>query len=665
MTQTLLIELFTEELPPKALPKLARAFADTIVGELKARHLLADAEPAFEVFASPRRLGVAVQRVLAQAPEREVEEKIISVAVAFDAEGKPAMPLLKSLEKKGLDASVIASLERKPDGKAEALYLRQRVQGDALASVIDAILAETVRKLPAPKLMRWGANEVQFVRPVHGLIVLHGARVVPASVLNLQAGRVSGGHRFLSQGAVEIASADAYADTLATQGKVIASFDARRTAIKTKLDAMAARHGATYAGGDALIDEVTGLVEWPVVLEGEFEAEFLQVPQECLILTMQQNQKYFPLLDAAGKLMNRYLIVSNLETADPRFIVHGNARVLRARLGDAKFFYEQDQKHRLDSRLGRMANVVYHNKIGSQLERITRLETIAAQIATLLGEDAALATRAAHLAKADLVSDMVGEFPELQGIMGTYYARLDGEHEAVAAAIEGHYHPRFAGDTLPQGPVAQAVSLADKLETLVGIWGIGLIPTGDKDPYALRRAALGVLRMLVEAKLPLDLRVLLAHTAASFPAGVVAEGTVDGVFGFMLDRLRNLLAAEYPAADIEAVLADAPSTFNELGARLAAVAEFKQLPEATALAAANKRIRNILKKNVPEGTTLPAIDAAKLVEAAERDLHGALQSVAGPVESSVCSTRLHGCAQAAGQPQGPGRRLLRQRDGDG
>jgi glycyl-tRNA synthetase beta chain len=636
MNQTLLIELFTEELPPKALPKLAAAFAQTIVAELKARHLVG-LEPAFDVFASPRRLGVAVQGVLAQAPERDTEEKIMSVAVAFDAEGKPAMPLLKKLESKGLDASAIPTLERRPDGKSDALFLKQRVSGDKLLPAMDRILQEAVRKLPAPKLMRWGSNDVQFVRPVHGLVVLHGAEVVQGSVLGLTAGRTTGGHRFLSSGKVEIAHADQYAATLKEQGKVIAGFEARRATIVAELNAKAAAHGATIAGGDALIDEVTGLVEWPVVLEGSFDAEFLKVPQECLILTMQQNQKYFPLLDAQGKLTNRYLIVSNLASKDPGQIVHGNGRVLRARLSDAKFFYEQDQKHRLDSRLGRMANVVYHNKIGSQLERITRLESVAAQIAELLGMDAALAARAAHLAKADLVTDMVGEFPELQGIMGTYYARLDGEHETVAEAIEGHYHPRFAGDTLPQGPIVQSVALADKLETLVGIWGIGLIPTGDRDPFALRRAALGVLRMLVEGQLKLDLRDLLARTAASFPAGVVADGTVDGVFGFMLERLKNLLAAAHPAADIDAVLADAPSQFDEIGRKLAAVAEFKALPEAAALAAANKRIRNILKKNVAEGQALPAINADLLVEAAERDLRGALNSLQAPVDAAFKS----------------------------
>lgn len=636
MHPTLLIELFTEELPPKALPKLAASFANTIVAELSQRHLI-NGTPRFQTFASPRRLGVAIEGVASQASAREVEEKVMSVAVAFDAAGQPSMALQKKLEKMGLGLDAVARLERKPDGKAEALYLSQSVAGEALAGVLEGILLEALKKLPAPKLMRWGAREVQFVRPVHGLLALHGSEVVPASVLGLQSGRHTGGHRFLSQGPVEIAHADEYAATLEANGKVVASFEARRAAIKAKLDEMAAALGCSYAGGDALIDEVTALVEWPVVLQGSFEADFLKVPQECLILTMQQNQKYFPLLDAQGKLVNHYLIVSNLETADPSHIIHGNARVLRARLSDAKFFYEQDQKQRLDSRVARLANVVYHNKIGSQLERVTRLESISGAIAGLLGADSALAARAGFLAKADLMSDMVGEFPELQGIMGTYYARLDGEHEAVAEAIEGHYHPRFAGDSLPEGPIAQAVSLADKLETLVGIWGIGLIPTGDKDPFALRRAALGVLRMLVEARLPLDLKALLAQSAAAFPAGVIAEGTVDGVFGFMLERLKNLLAAEFPAADIEAVLADAPSRFDELNLKLAAVAEFKAMPEATALAAANKRIRNILKKNVAEGSSLPVVSAALLQEAAERELHGALSQLQAPVQAALAA----------------------------
>ncbi|MGQ5522232.1 glycine--tRNA ligase subunit beta [Chitinimonas sp. PSY-7] len=635
MSQTLLIEMFTEELPPKALPRLAASFADTIGSELK-KLGFATAEAAVVNYASPRRLAVTIANVAAMQPDRLVEKKGPAVAAGYK-DGQPSPALLGFARSVGLGADELNKLEKASDGKQDVFIYRAEKKGEPLSAHLAGIVAEALKKLPAPKLMRWGNRDSQFIRPVHGLVMLHGSDIVAGEVLGFQSSRVTGGHRFLSQGPVEIANADAYADTLREKGKVVASFEARRATIKQKLDEMAAKRGCSYAGGDALIDEVTALVEWPVALEGSFEEDFLKVPQECLILTMQQNQKYFPLLDAQGKLTHRYLIISNLETADPSHIIHGNGRVLRARLSDAKFFYEQDQKHRLDSRVARLANVVYHNKIGSQLERVTRLEAIAANIAKTLGADAALAARAAHLAKADLLTDMVGEFPELQGIMGTYYARLDGENPTVAAAVEGHYHPRFAGDSLPEGPIAQAVSLADKLETLVGIWGIGLIPTGDKDPYALRRAALGVLRMLVEARLPLDLKELLAQTAATFPTGVVAADTVNGVFGFMLERLKNLLAADFPAADIEAVLFDAPSRFDELNLRLSAVAEFKALPEAAALAAANKRIRNILKKNVAEGTQLPAISANLLVEAAERDLHGALTALQTPVKAALAA----------------------------
>ncbi|MBV1775257.1 glycine--tRNA ligase subunit beta [Burkholderiaceae bacterium DAT-1] len=634
-TDTLLIELFTEELPPKALARLSASFAGTIADELKKLGFAA-ADAAVTEFASPRRLAVAIAGVSAVQPDRVVERKGPAVVAGFK-DGLPTPALLGFARSVGLGADQLDQLERGSDGKQDVFLFKSEKKGEPLASLLTGVIADALKKLPAPKLMRWGALETQFIRPVHGLIALHGANVVPVSALGFEAGRVTGGHRFLSTGDVSVAHADAYAETLRSAGKVVASWTERRARIVEQLNARAAALGATIAAGDDLIDEVNGLVEWPVVVEGEFEAEFLKVPQECLILTMQQNQKYFPLLDAAGKLSNRYLIVSNLETADPSHIIHGNGRVLRARLSDAKFFYEQDQKHRLDSRVSRLANVVYHNKIGSQLERVARLEAIAGKIATLLGGDAAIAGRAAHLAKADLLTDMVGEFPELQGIMGTYYARLDGEHEAVAEAIEGHYHPRFAGDSLPQGPIALSVALADKLETLVGIWGIGLIPTGDKDPFALRRAALGVMRMLVEARLPLDLRAVLAEVAAAFPAGVVAADTVNGVYTFALDRLKNLLVANYPAADIDAVLAILPATFDEVTLRLDAVAGFKALPEATSLAAANKRIRNILKKNVAEGQSLPAIRTDLLADAAEKDLHGALVKLSPAIETALAA----------------------------
>ncbi|CUA81504.1 glycyl-tRNA synthetase beta chain [Gulbenkiania indica] len=627
MTATLLIELLTEELPPKALPRLAASFAESITRDLKARKLVAD-EAVPQVFASPRRLAVSLKGVAAQADDAEVVEKIMPVSVALDAAGAPTQALLKKLEARGIAPSEVARFERRQDGKAESLFHRYRAAGARLADELTGIVAEALKKLPAPKLMRWGDLEHQFVRPVHGLMMLHGSQVLKGEVLGLASGNTTLGHRFLSSGPVTVADADSYARVLFETGRVVASFEARRELIAKRLQDAAAALGATIAADDALIDEVTALVEWPVVLEAGFEADFLKVPQECLILTMQQNQKYFPLLDSSGRLMNRFLLVSNLEAADPSHIIHGNERVLRARLSDAKFFFEQDQKVRLETRLERLRDVVYHNKIGTQYERVERLKIIAGVIAEQLGADRALAERAAWLAKADLVTDMVGEFPELQGIMGMYYARHDGEPQEVAAAIEGHYHPRFAGDTLPEGPVATAVALADKLETLVGIWGIGLIPTGDKDPFALRRAALGVLRMALAA--PLDLKALLQQTADAFPAGKLSANVADEVFAFALERLKHFLATDYKADEVEAVLALAPSRLDEVRAVLAAVAGFKALPEATALAAANKRVKNILRKNATEtGEVNPAL----LVEPAEQALFAAVEKTAPAVEA--------------------------------
>ena len=627
MTATLLIELLTEELPPKALEKLAASFADTITDELKKLQFVAGNVQS-HVFASPRRLAVQIPDVAAIQPEQHSVRRGPAVA-SGTKDGQPTPALAGFARSCGVEVSQLITVH---DGKQDVYAYESTKAGESLSAVLSGIVASALKKLPAPKLMRWGDLDVQFVRPVHGLMMLHGDQVVAGEVLGLQSGNVTRGHRFLSAGEVTIPSADAYPRTLAEEGKVIASFLARRELVRQRLSHAAAKLNATIAAPDALFDEVTGLVEWPVVLEAGFEAEFLNVPQECLILTMQQNQKYFPLLDSNGKLMNRFLLVSNLEAADPRYIVGGNERVLRARLSDAKFFYEQDQKHRLDSRLPRLEHVVYHNKIGNQLERITRLTSIASAIAAKLGADSSLAGRAAYLAKADLVSDMVGEFPELQGIMGRYYARLDGEDDVVADAIEGHYHPRFAGDTLPQGAIATAVALADKLETIVGIWGIGLIPTGDKDPFALRRAALGVLRMVLEQ--PLDLKALISDAAAAFPAGLLSATVVDEVYAFCLERLKNYLANDYKGDEIDAVLALAPTQLNEVGAILAAVAQFKALPEAATLAAANKRVKNILKKT--EGD-IAAVNPALFAEDAERALFAAVEALAPAVDAKFAA----------------------------
>ncbi|WP_028535547.1 glycine--tRNA ligase subunit beta [Paludibacterium yongneupense] len=627
MNATLLIELLTEELPPKALPRLAASFAQTLCDELKKMQFVAaDAEAS--VFASPRRLALSLPEVLAVQPEQHLTRKGPAVSAGMK-DGKPTPALAGFARSCGVEVADLITLN---DGKQD-VYAWQTVKaGQSLSDVLSDLVALALKKLPVPKLMRWGDSDHQFVRPVHGLVLMHGATLIAGSVLGLSSRTQTLGHRFLSSGVVAIGHADAYEATLESEGHVVARFGERRERIRQQLAQAAERLGATLASDDALLDEVTALVEWPVVLEAGFEAEFLAVPQECLILTMQQNQKYFPLLDAQGRLMNRFLLVSNLASRDPSAVIQGNERVLRARLSDARFFFEQDQKVRLESRLARLADVVYHNKIGSQLERVERLQAIAGGIAERLGADVQLARRAARLAKADLVSDMVGEFPELQGIMGMHYARLDGEAEPVALAIEGHYHPRFAGDSLPQGAVATAVALADKLETLVGIWGIGLIPTGDKDPFALRRAALGVLRMVLE--LPLDLKELLALTAATFADGKLAPAVADDVFAFCLERLKNFLAAEYRADEVEAVLALAPTRLQPLPVLLAAVAAFKRLPEAAALAAANKRVNNILKK---AGAAPGPVDAALLVEAAEQALHAAVRDLTGKVDATFAA----------------------------
>ena len=580
MTQTLLIELLTEELPPKALNNLGNHFAQSIAEGLEKAQLI-DGAAQFTAYASPRRLAVSVANVKPVQADQHVVRKGVSVAAGMK-DGVPTKALEGFARSCGVE---IGSLKIIHDGKQD-VYAHEFTQaGQTLAALLGEIINTAIKKLPIPKVMRWGSSTHTFVRPVHGLVALHGADVVPVNVLGLDSGRQTLGHRFLSQGAIIFAQADDYAKQIAEQGKVIASFAERRAAIKAALDKVSGSLNARVAADDALLDEVTALVEYPVVLQAEFEAHFLAVPQECLILTMQQNQKYFPLLDQNGKLMNRFLLVSNLQTADPSHIIHGNERVLRARLSDAEFFYKQDQKATLESRLPKLEHVVYHNKIGSQAQRIDRLQTIAAHIAEQLGTDRATAERAARLAKADLVTEMVGEFPELQGTMGKYYAVLDGEQPEIAAAIEQHYQPRFAGDKLPESPIATAVALADKLETLVGIWGIGLIPTGDKDPYALRRAALGVLRMLMNS--PLSINDLLRTVAAQFPQDLLAADTVAEVADFMQARLAVLLQNDYAQDTVAAVLAQRPDRLDDLADKLQAVESFKKLPEAAALAVKN------------------------------------------------------------------------------
>ena len=644
-TKNLLVELFVEELPPKALKKLGDAFAAAVADSLKAQGLAA-ADAAVTPFASPRRLAVHVAGVAAQAADKPVSHKLMPVNVGLDADGKATPALLKRLAALGLDESIVANLKRAIDGKSEALFFDSVAKGATLTEGLQKALDEALAKLPIPKVMAYQLHEnceqpgwstVNFVRPVHGLVALHGAEVVPVSVLGLNAGRATQGHRFeAAVSPVSLKDADSYAAQMESEGAVIASFEARRADIVRQLHDAAAKVGGGVkpVEDDALLDEVTGLVERPNVLVGRFGEEFLGVPQECLILTMKANQKYFPLLDAAGKLSNQFLIVSNIRPADPSAVIGGNERVVRPRLADAKFFFDQDRKKTLASRVAKLGNVVYHNKLGTQLERTQRVTKLAGEIARHLNASAELAERAAHLAKADLLTDMVGEFPELQGIMGQYYALHDGEREEVARAIEQHYWPRFAGDALPQDNIGAAAALADKLDTLVGIYGIGLVPTGDKDPFGLRRHALGVLRILAESGLPLDLLQLLQQTRALFPAEMLADSVALDVHGFMLERLKGYLRDKGFAPDeIDAVVSQAPTRIDLVVPRLEAVRAFKQLPEAEALAAANKRIQNILKKagELPAG----GAELALMSEAAEKALFEAVNELAPSVVSFV------------------------------
>jgi glycyl-tRNA synthetase beta chain len=634
-TQNLLVELFVEELPPKSLQKLGESFAEALSASLKAQGLAAQ-DAIVTSYATPRRLAVHIVGVMQQATDKSVSQKLMPVAVGLDAAGLATPALLKKLASLGADAAIVPQLKRAPDGKAEALFYDNAIKGATLAEGLQKALDETLIKLPIAKVMTYqladGWSSVNFVRPAHGLVALHGADIVPVAALGLTAGRTTQGHRFEARVAqVVLKDANSYAQQLEKEGAVIASFAQRRAEIVRQLNAAAAKENLKPIEDEALLDEVTALVERPNVLPGKFETEFLAVPQECLILTMKANQKYFPLLDANDKLTNKFLIVSNISPADASLVIGGNERVVRPRLADAKFFFDQDRKKTLASRVDGLSKVVYHNQLGTQLQRVERVAKLAGTIARLLQADKELAVLAARLSKADLLTDMVGEFPELQGIMGRYYALHDGESVAVGDAIEAHYRPRFAGDILPQGAISCAVALADKLETLIGIYGIGQVPTGDKDPFGLRRHALGVLRILIETPLDLSLSALIKLAAANFPAGLLSATVVGDVEHFVAERLRGYLREQgFEASHIEAVLAVLNGRTHQVLPRLQGVRSFAALSTAKDLAAANKRVQNIMRKNHEElghqmhGTELkPAL----LQEPAERDLYHAMQDI--------------------------------------
>jgi glycyl-tRNA synthetase beta chain len=609
---TLLVELLTEELPPKSLKELSDVFASKLFFELNKDRFLADGA-AVRALATPRRLAILISRTKDRSAESEK-----------DVQGPPVTAAAQAVAGFAKKAGVAVEALKKARGpKGEVYVAHVRTAGQALGDGLAARVEAALKALPAPKVMRWGSGDAQFVRPVHGLVMLHGTSIVPGEVLGLQSGNRTRGHRFMGKSEIVLASADEYEEKLKNEGKVVVDFATRRAAIEKLLDEKSRELKAGLGDYQGLLDEVTALVEFPSVYVGEFDRGFLSVPQECLILTMRQNQKYFPLFDAAGKLTGRFLIVSNMQVADPRHIVGGNQRVVRPRLEDARFFYDQDRKTRLEERVPQLGRVVYHNKLGSQLERVERIQLLAGKIARQLKADDALAERAAWLAKADLLTGMVGEFPELQGIMGRYYALHDQEPAAVADAIEAHYRPRFAGDRLPEGGVACAVALADKLDAIASLFSIGQQPTGDKDPFGLRRAALGVVRILVEKKLQLSILKLAEAASEPFKNQAPAK-LVEFVYDRFAAYLKEL---GFSTLQIDAVLSMHPTGLAVVLQQLEAVKAFQLLPEAESLAAANKRVANILRQAEAKNETPVNADLAALTEPAERALYEAIRAV--------------------------------------
>lgn len=640
-TRNLLVELLVEELPPKSLKQLGESFGTLLFEGLQKLHNL-DGGAQLTTFASPRRLSALITDVFEIAVQKPRKVRLMPVSVGLDSNGSPTPALLKKCDALGLGylATVSASVwrervSRESDGKVDYLFHTDFAAGLPLSVNLLQVLRSSIEKLPIAKVMTYqladGWSSVNFVRPVHGLVALHGSEIVPmVAVLGLTAGNKTQGHRFeASVNPIVLKDANSYAQQLEAEGAVIASFAVRRAEIVRQLNAVSAEEGLKPVEDDALLDEVTALVERPNVLVGKFDSAFLEIPQECLILTMKANQKYFPLLDTNGKLSHQFLIVSNIRPMNASQVVAGNESVLRSRLADAKFFFDQDCKKSLYSRVASLDKVVYHNKLGTQAERVERIWAIAQQIGLRLSgnELAAQAGEAAMLSKADLLTNMVGEFPELQGIMGRYYAKHDGLSDDIALAIEDHYKPRFAGDKLPGNMVGICVALADKLEILVGMFGIGQIPTGDKDPFALRRHALGITRMLIEKKLEISLEEMIRISSGVFDSRInFGDAESYQLLNFIYERMSSQLREQgYSAQQIEAVLAKRPQFLNEISQRLAAVRAFSALPEAESLAAANKRVSNILKK--VEGIVSGEVNAGLLQEPAEQALHAALNVV--------------------------------------
>ncbi len=619
-TDTLLLEVGTEELPPKALKTLGLAFRDGVLAGLDQREL---GHGTVRWFASPRRLAVLVNEVQLQAPDKTLEVLGPPLDRARDAEGNWTPAAAGFARKQGVEPEALAAIDT-PKGKR--LGLRSTVAGAATRDCLGEILEKSLSDLPIPKRMRWGASRVEFVRPVHWIVAMLGDTAVALKTLNLVAGQATRGHRFHSSGAIHLAQAGDYEDSL-RRAFVIADFEQRQQAIREQVEAEAARLGASAVIDPDLLDEVTGLVEWPVALTGSFEERFLAVPQEALVSSMKEHQKYFHLVDAEGRLLPNFITVSNIESTDPAQVIDGNERVIRPRLADAAFFYETDRKTPLAERVTALDNIVFQQQLGTLKDKADRLVQLATLLAAPLGADEQLARRAALLAKTDLGTEMVLEFADMQGIAGQYYARHDGEDELVASALAQQYWPRFAGDRLPDQPVARTLALADRLDTLVGIFGIGQPPTGSRDPFALRRASLAVLRILVENDLDLDLRQCLEWAARQYPAGLLEDGTIDRVLAYMLERFRAWYEEEnIPVEVFKAVSARQLSRPLDIHRRVHAVHAFQQLPEALALAAANKRVSNILAKLEPDHH-FSGVSADLLAEPQEKELASCLASL--------------------------------------
>ena len=641
-TRDLLIELGTEELPPKSLQTLSQAFVDGMRRQLEDAGLKPQ---SLRAFAAPRRLAMRLSGLPERQADRRVEKRGPAVAAAFDADGKPTRAAEGFARSCGVE---VDALQRRKTDKGEWLYFEQLQPGRSLAELLPPMIESALAELPIPKRMRWGEREVEFVRPAHWLVLLLDDEVVPARILDLDAGRATRGHRFHAPEAIELADADEYERKLEQQGFVLADFEQRRARIREQVEAEAARLGGQAHIDEDLLDEVTALVEWPVAVSGRFDEIFLEVPPEALVMTMQDNQKYFALFDEKGGLLPHFITIANIESRDPAQVVHGNERVIRPRFADARFFFEQDRREPLSNRLQQLETVVFQQQLGSLADKTLRIQRLAGWLAQPCHADRLLAERAAELCKCDLMTDMVGEFPKLQGIMGRYYAQHDGEPEEVAEAIEQHYWPRFAGDETPRVPAGQCVALADRIDTLLGIFAIGQKPSGVKDPFGLRRAALGVIRILIEKQLPVDLAPLLDEAAAALADKVDASAVREEVLDYIFDRLKGYYAEQGLRGDVvDAVLARRPTRLLDLDRRVRAVDAFLQEEAALALAAANKRIGNILRKLDFEPDA--EIDCSLFAENAEERLFEKLVAVErSAVEHFDRGDYLPGLEQLAG-----------------